>query len=60
PLVWFICVVGAAFNAWISLFNLIPFGIFDGFKIFLWNKLVWAAAFSASVVLTVASTYLIS
>ena len=44
--------LGAAFNAWIALFNLIPFGMFDGFKIFMWNKAVWALAFAQSLVLT--------
>jgi Zn-dependent protease len=47
--------LGAAFNAWIALFNLIPFGIFDGFKVFVWNKGVWALAFVLSLVLTVFS-----
>jgi len=47
--------LGAAFNAWIALFNLIPFGIFDGFKVFGWNKRVWALAFTLSLVLTVFS-----
>jgi len=51
--------IGAAFNAWIALFNLIPFGIFDGFKIFLWNKKVWASAFTASLILTLISYKLI-
>ena len=34
-------VVGASFNGWITLFNLIPFGVLDGQKIFEWNKLIW-------------------
>ncbi|MDI6690287.1 MAG: AN1-type zinc finger domain-containing protein [Candidatus Bathyarchaeota archaeon] len=51
--------IGAAFNAWIALFNLIPFGILDGFKIFLWNKKVWASAFTISLVLTLISYKLI-
>lgn len=52
PLIFFL---GAAFNAWIALFNLIPFGILDGFKIFLWNKKIWALAFTASLALTIIS-----
>lgn len=48
----------ASFNAFIAVFNLIPFGILDGHKIFSWNKAVWAAAFAASAALTV-YTYLI-
>jgi len=47
----------ASFNAFIALFNLIPFGILDGFKIYSWNKKVWALAFTASAALT-AYTYL--
>lgn len=43
----------AAFNAWISLFNLIPFGILDGYKIFTWKKGLWALTFMLSLVLTV-------
>lgn len=43
---------GAAFNAWIALFNLIPLGILDGFKVFLWSKRVWVSAFAASLILT--------
>ena len=44
---------GAWINAIIAVFNLIPFGIMDGLKVFQWNKLVWTAAFIASLVLTV-------
>ena len=42
-----------AFNAWIAFFNLIPFGIMDGLKVFRWNKLIWGLAFIASLILTV-------
>jgi Zn-dependent protease len=33
--------IGFSINFWLGLFNLIPFGNFDGIKIFHWNKLVW-------------------
>lgn len=46
---------GAALNSWIALFNLIPFGIFDGFKVFLWDKRVWALTFTISLILTIVS-----
>jgi len=49
--------LGAAFNAWIALFNLIPFGMLDGFKILLWNRKVWALSFTASLILTAVSFY---
>jgi Zn-dependent protease len=54
-----ILLFGAAFNAWIALFNLIPFGMLDGFKIFVWNKKVWASVFAGSLALTVVSYRLI-
>ncbi|KPV64623.1 MAG: Peptidase family M50 [Candidatus Bathyarchaeota archaeon BA2] len=40
-------------NALIAFFNLIPFGVMDGLKVFWWNKMVWAIAFSVSLPLTV-------
>jgi len=43
----------AAFNAWITLQNLIPFGVLDGAKVFLWNKTIWSAAFITSIALTI-------
>jgi Zn-dependent protease len=49
----------AFINASIAIFNLIPFGILDGFKIFLWNKRIWASAFTMSLVLTLISYKLI-
>ena len=47
-----IFVFGALFNGYIAVFNLIPIGILDGYKIFNWNKTVWALAFVASAALT--------
>ncbi len=32
---------GFAINMWLGLFNLIPFGNLDGYKVFQWNKAVW-------------------
>jgi Zn-dependent protease len=49
----------ASFNAFIAVFNLIPFGILDGFKIFSWNKAVWAVAFGASAALTIYTYFLV-
>ncbi len=42
-------------NAWLAIFNLIPFGFFDGKKIFTWNKLAWGGMVLASVGLFVVS-----
>jgi Zn-dependent protease len=44
----------AFFNATIAVLNLIPLGILDGYKIFKWNKVVWAFAFVPAVALGVA------
>jgi Zn-dependent protease len=59
PISW-VFVVGALINGYIAVFNLLPFGILDGFKIFNWNKTIWALAFAASAVLTAVSYILIS
>jgi Zn-dependent protease len=41
--------VGASFNGWIALFNLLPFGVLDGQKIFDWNKIVWGITLVAAM-----------
>lgn len=33
--------IGFQINFWLGLFNMIPFGNFDGIKIFQWNKTIW-------------------
>ncbi|HVX01526.1 MAG TPA: AN1-type zinc finger domain-containing protein [Nitrososphaera sp.] len=47
-------IIGARFNAWIAIFNLIPFMGLDGQKIFAWNKIVWVLALAASALLYIA------
>ncbi|MGD6933680.1 MAG: AN1-type zinc finger domain-containing protein [Candidatus Bathyarchaeia archaeon] len=49
----------AYINAFMALFNMIPFGVLDGYKIFSINKKVWAAAFIPSVILTILGYLLI-
>lgn len=44
-----ILLVGARFNGWIALFNMIPFMGLDGSKIFAWNKLVWVLTMAGAV-----------
>jgi len=39
----FIFNIGFFINLWLGLFNLIPFGHFDGLKIFRWQPSVWGA-----------------
>jgi Zn-dependent protease len=47
----------AWFNAWIAVFNLIPFAIFDGAKVFSWNRKVWALMFVLSGAMTAVLTF---
>ena len=48
-----ICVIGVEINAWLAFFNLIPWGNFDGNKVFQWNKKVWIIIFLGSIALYV-------
>ena len=43
----------AYINAFMAVFNLLPVGILDGFKIFTFNKKVWILAFIPAVLLAV-------
>ena len=45
--------MGIVINVWLAVFNLIPWGNFDGQKVFRWNKKVWGIFFAAAVVLLV-------
>jgi Zn-dependent protease len=42
-------------NAFMAAFNLIPFGIMDGLKVFWWDKRVWTLVFIVSVALVIYS-----
>jgi Zn-dependent protease len=44
---------GFLINSIIALFNLIPFSILDGVKIYYWNRKVWATSFTVSLALTI-------
>ena len=46
---------GAAINAFMAVFNLIPFGVFDGLKVFRWNKPVWLVLFALAAFATLLS-----
>jgi Zn-dependent protease len=50
-------IFAAYLNAFMAVFNLIPFGVLDGFKIFSFNKKLWALAFVPSAILAII-TYL--
>lgn len=42
--VYTLAFLGMRINASLALFNLIPFGVFDGAKIIRWNRAVWVAS----------------
>ena len=49
--IWLLAFYGIEINSFLALFNLIPFGVFDGLKIFKWDRRVWAsAAVSAGII----------
>jgi Zn-dependent protease len=43
----------AFYNVLIAIFNLIPLGVLDGYKVFVWDKKIWALTFTASIALGV-------
>ena len=42
PQLKFPFMIGFQINLWLGLFNMIPFGNFDGIKILHWNRYVWS------------------
>jgi len=47
--------IGMNINASLALFNLLPFGVFDGAKVLKWNKAAWGAAVLAAGLLFLTS-----
>jgi Zn-dependent protease len=51
---WGLMLVFAAYiNAFMAVFNLIPFGILDGYKIFSFNKKIWVLTFIPAAALAI-------
>ncbi|OFX17437.1 hypothetical protein A3K71_03805, partial [archaeon RBG_16_50_20] len=50
---------GATINAFLALFNLIPFAVFDGQKVYAWNRRYWAALILISLALTVYTNFIL-
>jgi Zn-dependent protease len=48
---------GASFNAWIAMFNLLPFGVLDGQKIFEWNKIAWGCTMATTMALFIVAHF---
>lgn len=51
-----VLILGGWFNAWIAIFNLIPFMGLDGSRIFGWSKLAWALTLAGAIGLFVGSS----
>ncbi len=49
PVISWMCMIGFSINAWLGLFNLIPFFVFDGKKIFDWSVPIWLAMVAVGV-----------
>lgn len=49
---------GILINSWLALFNLLPFGIMDGYKVLAWNKKYYSILIGASILIVICS-YLI-
>lgn len=43
--------VGFQINAWLAMFNMIPFGGFDGAKVLRWNKIIFGVAAAITVLM---------
>ncbi len=41
--------IGLFINSWLALFNLLPFSVLDGAKVFNWNRPVWTAMMAIAV-----------
>ena len=44
-------ILGATVNSFLAFFNLIPFSMLDGAKIFRWNPVIWIAIMGIAVML---------
>ncbi|AOL15941.1 peptidase M50 [Sulfolobus sp. A20] len=42
----------ASFNFWVAFFNLLPFWVLDGLKIFRWNVIIWGILILIAFVIT--------
>jgi Zn-dependent protease len=54
-----LAIIGFFVNSLLAMFNMLPFGFFDGRKVLAWNSAVFYAMFAASIVLFFFSQHLI-
>ena len=51
PFLTLVCFLGYRINAWLGLFNMIPFGPFDGAKVIDWDKVVFGVTVAVGVLM---------
>ena len=49
---------GFMINSWLALFNMIPFWLFDGYKILKWSKLVYGCIVAAALALMLLQNFI--
>ena len=49
---------GFTINAWLALFNMLPFGMFDGYKVLKWSKFAYGAVAAAALMLMLAGNFI--
>ena len=52
--VWSFFLLLTFFNGWFATFNLIPYGLLDGAKVWRWNRGIWAVSFGGAAAFTLA------
>jgi len=49
---------GFVINSWLALFNMIPFWLFDGYKIFKWSKIAYGFIAGVAIVFMIAQNFI--
>ena len=50
--------IGFTINAYLAVFNMLPFGFFDGAKVFRWNKTVFGVAIGIPIALMILNSFI--
>jgi len=50
---------GASINSFLAVFNLIPVSIFDGHKVYVWNRKFWGILFAVALAMTIYTTFVL-
>jgi Zn-dependent protease len=50
---------GASINSFLAVFNLIPVSIFDGRKVYVWNRKLWGILFAIALAMTIYTTFVL-